>query len=152
MGFFAGLAQDLGPWAWWVFAAVLAGVEILLPGTFFIWFAAAAVVVGALALVVDLGWQAELLLFLLLAVVAALVGRRWYGTRSRPSDEAAPTLNDRAGGQVGRTALLEEPLVDGIGRIRLDDTVWRVEGPNLPAGTRVRIVSVRGGRLQVEAA
>jgi membrane protein implicated in regulation of membrane protease activity len=149
MGFFAEIAAILGPWSWWVLGLVLAMVEVLAPGTFFIWFAVAAILTGTVALMVDLGWQAEILLFVALAVVAALAGRRIYG-RSRPAEENR--LNDRAARQVGRLAVLDTAIAEGTGHIRLDDTRWRVEGPDLPAGAKVRIVAFRDGRLQVEPA
>ena len=40
----------LGPWTWIAVGVVLAILEILLPGTFLIWFALAALVVGILDL------------------------------------------------------------------------------------------------------
>jgi len=47
--------------------------------------------------------------------------------------------------------VLDHPIQEGRGRIRLDDTVWRVSGPDLPAGSRVKVVSVHGTELHVEA-
>lgn len=141
--------QMLGPWTWWVIGILLAAVEVVAPGAFFLWFAMAAILVGTIALVVDLGWQAELLLFIVFAAVAAFLGRRFYGTVENRS--AAGPLNDRLRGQIGRPAILETPLSNGTGHIRLDDTLWRVEGPDLPAGTPVTIVAVDKGRLRVEA-
>ena len=32
---------------------------------------------------------------------------------------------------------LEEPIIDGAGTVRIDDTIWRVAGPDTPAGSRV---------------
>ena len=40
----------------------------------------------------------------------------------------------------------------GEGRIRVDDSSWRVTGPNQPAGAAVRVVRVDGATLVVEAA
>jgi membrane protein implicated in regulation of membrane protease activity len=88
-------------------------------------------------------------LFGAFAVVAVLAGRKVYGTADRDSDER---LNDRVARQIGRLATLETAIVDGSGHIRLDDSQWRVEGPELPAGRQVRIVGFRDGRLQVEPA
>ena len=45
--------------------------------------------------------------------------------------------------------MLEEPIVSGVGRVRLGDTTWRVQGPDLPAGTAVRIAASNGGVLTV---
>ncbi|WP_237153066.1 NfeD family protein [Oryzibacter oryziterrae] len=148
MGLTQQIVAYLGPWSWWVLALVLAGIEVLAPGTFFIWFAIAAGLTGALALLVTLGWQAQVVIFVVLAVVAALVGRRYYG---RAGTEADGLANDRAGRQIGRSAVLDTAISHGTGHIRLDDTVWRVEGPDLPAGARVRITGYRDGRFQVVA-
>ena len=139
----------LGPWTWWVVGLILAGLEILVPGSILIWFAVAAVIVGALAFGIDMGWQTELVLFAVLSLVALVIGRRVYGGRERP--EADPLVNDRLARMVGRVALLDTAIAGGSGHIRIDDTIWRVDGPDLPAGTRVRITGHTAGRLTVEA-
>lgn len=63
-----------------------------------------------------------------------------------------PDLNRRGARQVGRVVVLEQAIIAGRGRVRLGDGWWSVEGPDLPAGSRVRIVSVRGQVLAVEPA
>ena len=45
---------------------------------------------------------------------------------------------------------MEGPIVNGRGRIRVDDTYWRAEGQDQPAGARVRVVAVDGVVLKVE--
>jgi membrane protein implicated in regulation of membrane protease activity len=64
------------------------------------------------------------------------------------SDE--PLLNRRREQLIGRTATLTEPISDGRGRIHLGDTIWSVSGPDLPAGTRVRVKAVIDAELVVE--
>ena len=44
---------------------------------------------------------------------------------------------------------LEKPIIDGSGTVRIDDTIWRVAGPDAPAGSRVRIVQADGASLTV---
>ena len=51
---------------------------------------------------------------------------------------------------IGRSATLSEPIVNGRGQIRIDDTVWRCEGEDLAAGARVRVVGLRGAIVEVE--
>ena len=63
---------------------------------------------------------------------------RWV--RSRPAQSDRPYLNRRAERFVGHEAVLDQPIEGGFGRLALGDTVWRVTGPDLPAGRRVRIV------------
>lgn len=149
MGMIGSAVAFLGPWSWWVLGLVLAGVEVLVPGSTFIWFAVAAVIVGALAFAVDMSWQVEVVLFAVLSLVVLLIGRRYYGGERPPADDGL--VNDRLARQVGRVVVLHTAIANGTGQARLDDTVWRVEGPDLPAGTSVRIVGHRGGRLVVEA-
>lgn len=139
----------LGQWTWFVGAAILLILELVSPGVFFMWLAIAAALTGIADLVFGLPWQAELLLFAALSVVAVFSGRRFYkGPGMEPADN--PYLNRRQMGYVGRTFTLREPVVDGRGRLTIEDTVWEIEGPDLPAGTRVKISAVSGMSLIVE--
>jgi membrane protein implicated in regulation of membrane protease activity len=88
----------------------------------------------------------QLIVFAVLALVFAMIGRR-ISASSAESDQ--PMLNRRVEGLVGRTATLEDPISEGKGRIRLDDTTWIVQGPDLPAGARVRITTAQAGSLTV---
>lgn len=149
----AALISELGPWSWWIAGLILLGLEILVPGVFLLWIGLAAMVVGAMSFplwgAAIWSWQTQMLVFALLAVAFALVGRRI----SRSSEESdQPMLNRRIEGLVGRTATLEEPISEGKGRIRLDDTTWIVQGPDMPVGARVRITMAQAGCLTVEPA
>lgn len=148
------LAAQLGPWTWWLLGLLLLAAELLVPGVFLVWIGIGAIGTGMLSLLFwgapFWGWQVQILVFAALAVVAILLGRRLVSRSEGQSDE--PLLNKRGESLVGRTATLQEPMHDGRGRIRLDDTFWSVMGPDLPAGTKVRIVSSAGRDLTVEAA
>ena len=139
----------LGQWAWFVVAAILLILELISPGVFFMWLAIAAAVTGVADYMLDLPWQAE---FLLLAVLSAAVvysGRRFYkGASMEPADN--PYLNRRQMGYIGRTFTLKEPILDGQGKLTIEDTVWEVEGPDLVSGTRVRVTAVSGMSLILE--
>ncbi|NTJ44011.1 NfeD family protein [Agrobacterium larrymoorei] len=145
------LVADLGPWSWWILAAILLAAELVAPGVFLIWIGAAALVVGAISLAfwesAPWSWQAQLVVFAILSVIFALLGRRYYENKSA-TDE--PFLNQREASLIGRTSTLQEPILEGRGRIRLDDTWWPVQGEDAPAGTRVRIASAHGRTLTVE--
>ncbi|MCA3573567.1 MAG: NfeD family protein, partial [Aestuariivirga sp.] len=83
------------------------------------------------------------------AAVAGVDGRRVYKGRAMvPQDN--PYLNRRQLGYVGRTFTLKEPIVDGRGKLAIEDTVWEIEGEDLPAGTRVKVTAVRNMGLMVE--
>ncbi|MCX5580021.1 NfeD family protein [Kaistia terrae] len=139
--------RQLGPWSWWILGLLLLGVEVLAPGAFFLWFGIAALLVGTLAMIVSLGWQAQAILFVALALVLVILGRRFYSRERRPGDQ--PHLNQRAARFVGSVYPLAEAIQNGHGRIRIDDTTWSVTGPDLPAGTRVRVTGFDGAVLKV---
>jgi membrane protein implicated in regulation of membrane protease activity len=138
-------------WNWWVLACALFVLEMLTPtGFVLVWIGAAAALVGLAAwLVPSLGWEVEAVMFGVLSIASFFVWRRFYrGTA--PSDK--PTLNRRGQSYVSRTFTLSEPIINGIGKLRVDDSQWRVSGPDVPAGTQVRVVSADGATLHVERA
>ena len=140
----------LGDWVWFVAAGIFLLLELLSPGVFFIWLGVAAALTGVVDNLHDLPWQAELLLFAFLSVVAVVVGRRFYkGPAMQPADN--PYLNRRQLGYVGRSFTLGQPIVNGRGKLTIEDTVWEVEGPDLAAGTRIRVTAVNDMILVVEA-
>ncbi len=139
-----------GPWGWFVLGGVLLVAEIVLPGAFLLWLGVAALATGALALLVLVGWQIQVLAFAALAVISILIGRRITPAPGAASDR--PFLNRRAESQVGRVFTLDTPIVEGSGRVRIDDSVWRIAGPDLPAGAKVIVLKVDGTLLVVGAA
>lgn len=146
--------SELGPWNWMLLGAILLALEIIVPGIFLLWIGIAAILTGALSLQLwsfDLwSWQVQVIVFLILSIAAVIAGKRW-SDRVATEETDEPLLNMRAAQLIGRTAVLEIPIQEGRGRIRLDDTIWRVSGPDLPAGARVKVVSVHGTELHVEA-
>lgn len=149
----ASVFSELGPWNWFVIGFALLALEIVVPGVFLLWIGIAALVTGAFSLLLwDWSiwiWQVQVLVFLVLSLVSAFAGKRVMGSGGE-SDQ--PLLNRRADQLVGRTATLSEPIVNGWGRVRIDDTVWKVSGPDLPAGATVRVASVKNGDLTVVSA
>lgn len=142
------MIASLGGWAWIALGVVLMALEVAAPGAFMLWFGLAALATGLLVFVLPLSWEWALLVFALCAVVCVLIGR-WLGRSSGPA-EPEPLLNKRGAALIGRTLVLEEPVEQGRGRVRIDDTIWRVEGPDLPAGQRIRVAGVDGALLRIE--
>lgn len=142
-------------WHWWVLALVLVIVEMIAPGMFLLWIGAAAAVTGLIMFVADsvgwqVSWQLQFVIFGVLAV-ASVAAAKYYVKRN-PIETDNATLNRRGSQYVGRVFNLEEGIVNGIGKVRVGDSVWRVEGPDLPAGDRVKVVGVDGTILKVERA
>ncbi len=137
--------------AWLGLGLILIAAEVVAPGAFLLWMGIAAVVVALLVFVLPgLSLLAQVVLFVVLSVAAVLAYRKWFRKREEPSDR--PLLNQRGLQMIGRTADLDQAIADGRGRIKLDDAFWVVEGPDLPAGTRVRVVAIDGMTLKVQQA
>jgi inner membrane protein len=135
-------------WHWLVVAAVFAVVEVAAPAMVCIWFAVAALVTAAVAWIVPgLSWEHQALIFAAFAIASVAIGRIAFARVRLPSG-AAP-LNRRAQTYIGRTFTLDRPIVDGRGQLKVDDTVWLVEGPDLPAGTRIRVTGAENTLLRV---
>jgi hypothetical protein len=141
----------IGPWFWWIVAGILLVGEMLMPGFFLLWLAAAAALTGAIDLVFDLGWQGEVSVFAILSLLLVLITWKWV-MESRQLKSDQPTLNQRHHAYVGRVVPLAQAIVNGSGKVRIDDSLWDVDGPDLPLGTRVRISGVEGLRLKAEKA
>lgn len=142
-------AEALGPWFWIVLGLVLTGLELAVPGVFFIWLGLAALFTGLADWALDLSWQWAALTFAALAVACVALGRAL--TRAR-GGAGASGLNRRGEALVGQVFVLDAPIVGGEGRIRVGDSFWRVLGPDAPAGSRVRVLRVDGVSLVVEQA
>ena len=138
-------------WHWWVLGLVLLVVEMLSPtGFFLLWIGAAALLVGGLSWAAPtVPWEAQLMLFGALSVASFFVWRRF-----RPAEAASdqPSLNRRGHSYVGRTFTLSAPIVNGVGKLHVDDSQWRITGPDATAGVQVRVVAADGNTLNVQLA
>ena len=140
---------SLGPWAWLIAGLALVALETVVPGLFLVWFGIAAIVTGFLAYTFDPTWQVSALSFAGLALASVAAGRALTRRRDEETGEQ-PMLNRRGEALVGRIFRLDGALSSGEGRIRVDDTVWRVAGPDLATGSPVRVLRVDGATLLVE--
>jgi membrane protein implicated in regulation of membrane protease activity len=143
-------ARGLHWWHWWIAAAVLAVLETFMPGAVAIWFAASALAVGALLLVIPLPWQLQLVVFGVLGFTAMLAWRRYRPQAT--AESAQPTLNQRGVHYIGQCYVVVEPLRNGTGKVRIGDGVWLARGADQPEGARVRVTGIDGAVLIVEPA
>lgn len=134
--------------AWLVAALLLMASEMAIPEMFLLWLGFAALAVFALVLGVPelpIVWQG--VAFGVFSALSIVVYLKFFRNRDTPSDR--PLLNRRSEQLVGEVHPLEQAIVDGRGRLKIGDAFWVAEGPDLPQGTRVRIVAVDGMSLQV---
>ena len=135
--------------SWAAVALLLFAAEAMAPGAFMLWmgFAATAVFLGVLLIPgVPVLWQ--VVAFVALSFVSIQIYRRWFRSNEPQSDR--PHLNQRANTLVGHIAPLDQAIFNGRGRVQIADAFWVVEGPELPAGTPVRVVAVDGMTLKVQ--
>jgi len=144
------LVYSLGSWNWFILAAALLLLEVMAPGTFMLWLGLSATLVGLISLVVNWGWQYQLVAFALFSIAAIPLWRRVGARAGGPTDQ--PFLNRRADAFIGRVFTLEKPIVGGNGTIGIGDTVWRISGPDCPSGSKVKVAAVDGATLKVEPA
>lgn len=145
------LLQNLEFWHWLILAVALVVLEIFSPGVFLLWMGVGAAITGLLLwLMPDLSWQIQLVAFALLSL-GATVGARLF-LHNHPIHTDQPALNRRGEQYVGRTFTLDSAIVNGQGKIRVDDSTWKIHGADCEAGSKVRVVGVDGVVLVVEVA
>jgi inner membrane protein len=139
----------VGPWFWWIVAGILLLAEMAMPGFFMLWLAVAAALTALADMIFHLSWIGEVFTFAALSMITVLATWRLVmGQRNMKSD--SPHLNQKHTGFVGKSFILNQPIINGSGKIRVEDALWDVDGPDLPAGVRVKVTGVDGLRLVVE--
>ncbi|MEI7036401.1 NfeD family protein [Fulvimonas yonginensis] len=138
---------------WWLLALLLIGLEVALPGYFLLWIGIGAAATGVLAwLLPGMSMLAQAIAFAVLAFLACAVYAYGVRPRLRRTDAAGERLNRRGAQMVGQRYVLIEPIVNGRGKARVGDGEWLVNGPDLPLGATVEVVSVDGNTLRVRPA
>ncbi len=150
MEYITALSDAVGGWTWWIVATFLLLLELLVPGVYFLWLGVAAAIVALSTIFIDWSWQWELVSFTTLSIVTIMIARMVVSRRPIETDH--PMLNRRADALIGRSFVLEDPIKSERGRVKVDDSMWRVSGPDCPAGTKVKVMTTVDGVLTVEPA
>ena len=143
--------NDIIYWHWLILAVALIILEILMPGAYFLWMGiSAAAVGGAMFIFPEMPLLIQILIFAVLSVITVMI----YKTHKRknPVVTDEPALNRRGEQYIGRNFTLSEPIVNGMGKVKVDDSTWKVTGIDMDAGATVRVVAVDGTTFKVEAA
>ena len=143
------LLNALNYWHWLILAVVLVVLEMFAAGVIFLWLGIAAASMGALTFVITgISWETQLFIFSILSRVSVVAGKTFL--RRHPVTTDQPVLNRRGMQYIGRVFTLDEPIVNGQGKIRVDDTSWKIEGDDCEAGSRIRVTAVDGVVMVVE--
>lgn len=146
-----GFPESVAFWHWFVLAAVLLGLEVFAPGAVFLWLGISAAAVGAVMILAPIGWEIQIALWGVLSV-ASIVGWHFYRRRSPAARSDEPLLNRRGAAYVGRRFTLETPVVNGFGKIKVDDTTWKIAcDRDLPVGAAVVVTAAENTVLRVES-
>lgn len=141
--------EDVTFWHWLVLGLVLVILEVFAPGAIFLWLGVAAGVVGAILWVIpSISWEWQFILFSIISVLSIVIWRNYL--KDHPTVTDQPRLNRRGEQYVGRTFTLEENIINGIGKIRVDDTTWKISGEDCECGAKVKVTGVDGVLLKVE--
>ena len=140
--------SSFGDWNWVIAAILLFSLELLVPGFYLMFFALAALIVAFLAFTFDISWQIQ---FILAGVISLmLVGAARIMGFGQDIESDKPLLNLRTKQYIGKSYVLVEPIEQGTGKIKVGDSVWLVNGPDLPKGQTVKVTDARGTKLIVE--
>tara|TARA_R110002095_G_scaffold194254_5_gene172485 strand:+ start:2527 stop:2973 length:447 start_codon:yes stop_codon:yes gene_type:complete len=143
------MAMEFVYWHWWLFAVVLFIIEIIVPGTFFLWMGVSALFVGVLSAVLpSMDTSFELIIFALFSVISVIAWKRYQ--YKNPSKTDHPTLNRGGAQYIGRVIQLSQPIVNGFGKEKVGATFWTLRGPDAKQGTKVKITAVDSTVLVVE--
>lgn len=139
---------SIGPWSWLILGCILLGLEVLLPGTFMLWFGIAAVITGGIALVAPIGIQSQIILFIAASLISVLIGRKLYASTEQNSDQ--PLLHKRGAQLVGQSFKVTKAIQNGKGKVKVGDSEWIVKGEDADIDTIVKVVAIDGNTLIVE--
>lgn len=143
------MSFEIDFWYWWVAGLIFITLEVFAPGAVFLWMGVAAGVVGALVYFMpNMAWEAQFIVFAVLSVITVVAWRMHLNKHPISTDQ--PTLNRRGEQYVGRSFTLEEAIVNGTGKICVDDSTWKITGEDCEKGTTVKVTGVDGVVLKVE--
>ena len=134
-------------WNWWGLGALLVVLEVVVPGTFLLWMGVSAGVIGVIVYFAqDLAWEIQFALFAVFSLASIFLSRKYL--QQKKDDKSS--LSARGKRYLGTVVTVEESIVNGIGKVRVEDTVWRAQGDNVAAGGRVKITDIMGATFEVE--
>ncbi|MCB1605230.1 MAG: NfeD family protein [Gammaproteobacteria bacterium] len=143
--------EVLTPWHWLTFAVVLIVIEMTMGTYFLLWVGFAAATTALVQAVLGISWQVQMVVFFVLSLVSVVAWH--YYAKNNPDKDPLPNLNRRGHQHIGRTFNLSHAIENGVGKINVNDSSWKVEGEeDLPQGARVKVIAIEGTVLKVEKA
>lgn len=141
--------MEIESYLYWLGAGLLLMIaEMLGAGGFLLGIGAGAFATGLITLLVPgIGLIGQLIIFALSTCVTAYLIWKYFVRRG--SDSQQPNLNNPAAQLVGRQASLSVAIENGRGKIRVNDANWFVTGPELPVGSKVKVIGYEDASLLI---
>jgi membrane protein implicated in regulation of membrane protease activity len=142
--------EILTPWHWLTAAVILIVIEMMIGTYFLLWVGFAAAATALVQWVFGIGWQVQMIVFFILSLVS--IAAWHFYAKNNPEVDTMPNLNKRGHQHIGRTFNLSRAIINGTGKINVNDSTWKVEGEDLPEGAKVKVIDILGTILKVEKA
>jgi hypothetical protein len=145
------LTSNLLWWHWVVFGLLLITTEIFLGTFLMLGLGVAAMIVGAIDLLFFLTISSKLLLWILFSVLSIMI---WFKYLKDVNVDYAGQSNY----SLDTEGVVVEPIeAYGRGKVKFDtpvlgNTIWHATSKeDIPAGSRIKIVEIKGQLIVVEA-
>ena len=143
--------ESLEYWHWGILGALFLVLEMFVAGAFFLFTGLAAIVILVIMLIIPVSWPVQFIVWGVVSVILMSIWKLWRKKNPAPNHDS--TLNKRGHQYVGRNFTLNEPVINGFGKIKVDDSIWKVECDNdYSAGTKINITDVDGVLLKAKKA
>lgn len=142
---------NVGPFHWLALAALLIGIEMVMPTQYLMWPGIAAAVTALAAVLSAVDWTMQIAVFAVLSIV--LVAASHFRPQVAALTGGLASLNQRTAQMIGRMATVAEDFHNGHGAVTVGDTRWSaqtVDGSDPAAGTKVEIVAAESTLLKVK--
>ena len=136
-------------WTWYGIAALLLGLETIFGGFRWLGVSIGALAVGVLAMLFP--WitaPLQLLLFIILGGIFMWMAHAHTHEQQAKAEKLKKIVTDKT--YIGQTFILQAPIVNGKGSLKIDNMRWAISGDDNPIGTPVRVVDMNDGQLFVE--
>ena len=137
---------------WLIIGLALSILELIVPGTYLIWFGLAGLLMSILTYFMPLALSTQIMWFAAISAIFAVIG--WYSYRYIFKKMQAPkeyqNLNDSAQQYIGRTVTISEDVVDNQTKVKVGDTYWLAytEKP-LKKGDKAKVTAVKDSLILI---
>jgi inner membrane protein len=137
------MSTEIMFWYWFVLTVVCLVIEVIIPAFFFLWMSVASLMTGIIVWIApSLATDVQIVIFSVLAIIAIIAW--WVLGKKIKITSDQPLLNQRGSQYIGRVFNLYEPIENGEGKIKVDDSIWKVHGEDCDINSKVKVIACRG--------